>query len=426
MGKFADWAREAQGDWAAFKDKLKGQEIVVFDFETTGFKAKDGNEPIQIAGVKIVDGKIVDRFNIYMNPGRSIKDTFAAKSGKDADGNLLTDEWLAQQPSQAEALQKFLDWAGPNPLVVAQNAAFDDEVMKRKAGELGLEWNPAGMADTRGMAAAIFKDAPDNPGGNDLDRIANYFGINNENWHDGANDAEVTAQAFNALIEKGIQDKFGVNALDADAQQAEFDAAMEKVAPRLEEYNQKRAQYLAEIALRDGLAGRPVNLEELSKQIPEGGLVQGPIDNIGAMGNPEPVDEPRPDLVSVEIDSVFPDGKMRIAPAEFVEDLNNFEQIFRGGIKADQVRPGDFMRPKKDDDGEFFLVVSIRGGEDYGLDEWKRRFVLQNAEGERRVAVMNQNAFIDEVRRPKNRAELAGEPMPQPERTPEEMNMQAV
>jgi hypothetical protein len=39
---------------------------------------------------------------------------------------------------------------------------------------------------------------------------------------------------------------------------------------------------------------------------------------------------------------------------------------------------------------------------------------------------MNQNAFIDEVRRPKNRAELAGEPMPEQERTPEEMNMQAV
>jgi DNA polymerase III epsilon subunit-like protein len=425
MGKFAEWAREAQSDWAAFKDKLKGQEVVVFDFETTGFLPKDGNEPFQIAGVKMVDGKIVDRFNIYMNPGRSIKDTHAGENGKDVDGNLLTDEWLAQQPSQAEALQKFLDWAGPNPLGVAQNAAFDDEVMKRKAEELGLEWNPAGMADTMGMAAEIFKDMPDNPGGKGLNVIAEYFGINNENWHDGANDAEVTAQAFNALIEKGIEGPFGVAALDADAQNAAFNAKMEKLAPRLEEYKRARADFIAQKALRDGLAGKEVNLDAIAKEI-SAPVVEGPIDNIGAMGNPEPVGEPRPDLVSVEIDSIFPDGKMRIAEPEFVDNLDNFDQIFRGGIKADQLRPGDFMRPKKDDDGEFFQVVSIRGGEEFGLQDFKRRIVLQNAEGQRRVAVMNQNAFIDEVRRPKNRAELVGEPIPQPERTPEEMNMQAV
>jgi hypothetical protein len=116
---------------------------------------------------------------------------------------------------------------------------------------------------------------------------------------------------------------------------------------------------------------------------------------------------------------------MRIAEPEFANDLANVEQLFRGDIKANDLRPGDFVKPKKDAD-EFFQVVSIRGGEEFGVEEFKRRVVVQNAAGEQKVMFWNQNAFLDEVRRPKDRAVLAGEPLPEAVRTPEEMNMQAV
>ena len=424
MGQFAEWAREAGGNWAEFKEKLKGQEIVVFDFETTGIGVEDGNEPWQIAGVKMVDGKIVDRFNVFMNPGKSLKGTYAGDNAKDPDGNLLTDEFFADKPSQAEGLQQFLDWAGQNPLAVAQNAKFDDEVMKRKAAELGLEWNPAGMADTMGMAAEIFKDAPDAPGRKNLNAIAEFLGIKNENWHDGANDAEVTAQAFMKLIDKGAEGNFGAGALDADAQQAAYDAKMEELAPNIEKFRNDVADFLAKKALRDGLAGREVNLEDIQKEIPAP-LPEGPIDNVGAMDNPEQAPKPRPDLIDVNIDSAFPEGKMRIAEPEFAQDLEKVDQLFRGDIKVNDLRPGDFVHAKKDDP-EFFQVVSIRGGEEFGVEEFKRRVVVQNPEGLQKVLFWNQNAFLDEVRRPKNRAELAGEPLPEAERTPEDVNMQAV
>jgi hypothetical protein len=51
---------------------------------------------------------------------------------------------------------------------------------------------------------------------------------------------------------------------------------------------------------------------------------------------------------------------------------------------------------------------------------------MQNAEGQKKVVIWNQNAFLDEVRRPKDRAALAGEPLPEAPRTPEDVNMQAV
>jgi DNA polymerase III epsilon subunit-like protein len=424
MGKFAEWAREAKGNWAEFKKKLAGQDIIVFDFETTGIGVEDGNEPWQIAAVKMRDGKIIDRINIFMNPGKSIKDTFAGNNAKDPDGNPLTDDFFADKPTQAEGLQQFLDWAGANPLAVAQNAKFDDEVMKRKAAELGLEWNPAGMADTMGMAAEIFKDAPDAPGRKNLGAIAEFLGIKNENWHDGANDAEVTAQAFMALIDKAAEGNFGVGALDADAQQAAYDAKMAELAPRIEEFKKAAADFLAKKALKDGLAGKEVNLEAIQKEIPTP-LPEGPIDNVGAMDNPEQAPKPQADLVDVNIDSAFPDGKMRIADPEFAQDLENVDQLFKGEIRADDLRPGDFVKPKKDGD-EFFQIVSVRGGEEFGIEEWKRRIVMQNANGEQKVAIWNWNAFLDEVRRPKDRKALAGEPLPEVVRTPEEINMQAV
>jgi DNA polymerase III epsilon subunit-like protein len=424
LGKFAEWAKEAQGNWGAFRDKLKGQEVLVFDFETTGIGAASGNEPWQIAAVKMVDGKIVDRINIFMNPGRSIKGTYAGENAKDPDGNPLTDEFFADKPSQAEGLAQFLEWAGANPLAIAQNAKFDDEIMKRKAAELGLEWNPAGMADTMGMAAEIFKDAPGAPGKKGLGAIADFLGIKNENWHDGANDAEVTAQAFTKLIDLAAEGNFGAGALDADAQKAAYDAKMAAAQPRIDAYNAAVAEFLGKKALRDGLAGKEVNLPELQKLV-SAPLPEGPIDNVGAMDNPDEAPRPRADLVDVEIDSAFPEGKMRIAEPDFANDFENVEQLFRGDIKANDLRPGDFVKPNKDKD-EFFQVVSIRGGEEFGVEEFKRRVVVQNAAGEQKVMFWNQNAFLDEVRRPKDRKALAGEPLPEVVRTPEEVNMQAV
>jgi DNA polymerase III epsilon subunit-like protein len=424
MGKFAEWAREAQGNWAEFKNKLAGQDLIVFDFETTGIDVKDGNEPWQIAAVKMRDGKIVDRINIFMNPGKSLKDTYAGQNAKDPDGNLLTDEFFADKPTQAEGLQQFLDWAGANPLAIAQNAKFDDEIMKRKAAELGLNWEPAGMADTMGMAAEIFKDAPGAPDRKGLGAIAEFLEIKNENWHDGLNDAEVTAQAFTKLIDLAASGDFGVAALDADAQQAAYDAKMADLQPRIDEFNKAAADYVAKKALRDGLAGKPVDLAEIQKEIPAA-LPEGPIDNVGAMDNPEQVPAVQPDLVDVQVMSAFPEGKMRIVEPGWADDFENVDVLDRGQIHANSLRPGDFVHPKKDDP-EFMQIVSIRGGEEFGVEEWKRRVVMQNADGEQRVAIWNQNAFLDEVRRPKNRAALAGEPLPEVQRTPEEMNMQAV
>lgn len=425
QGQFAEWARQAGGDWQALAELLQDKEFLVFDFETTGVDVLDGNEPWQIAAVKVRNGQIVDRINIFMKPNRSIKGTYAGNNAKDPDGNPLTDEFFADKPSQEEALKQFLEWAGENPLVIGQNVRFDDEVMRRKAAELGLNWNPNGVADTMGMAAEFQKDDPDAPKSKKLAELAKWLGVEQLNWHAADDDARVTAEIFQKMIERGIANGYGKSALDVDARQAEFDQKMADKQPDIDKYNEEAAAFLARKALRDALAGAEVNLDDIQKQKPQP-IVEGPYDLAGADGNPDPAPRPQADLIDVSINTAFPDGKMRIAEEGWADNLDNVEQLFRGDIKAADLRPGDFVRPKKDND-EFFQIVSIRGGEEFGVEEYKRRVVLQNAAGDRKVVFWNQNAFLDEVRRPKNRADLAAENAPEEVIRPiEELEMQAV
>jgi DNA polymerase III epsilon subunit-like protein len=201
------------------------------------------------------DGKIVDRFVVYMNPGRSIAGAHAGKldengqpNAVDADGKPLTDEFLAKQLDQAEAMKQFLDWMGPDALVVAQNLAFDDEVIRRMADKHGLNYSPAGMMDTLPMARGIFKDvdAADKPKnisgkyvgqpGYSLEALANHFGIKLDNWHSADADSEATALVLEKLIDKGIE-------LDGAKDMFDVDARNDEYIKKLDDYNRKLDLY---------------------------------------------------------------------------------------------------------------------------------------------------------------------------------------
>lgn len=51
---------------------LKGKNVVVFDFETTGLSVADGAKIIEIGAVKVIDGKIKEKFTCLVNPGEHI------------------------------------------------------------------------------------------------------------------------------------------------------------------------------------------------------------------------------------------------------------------------------------------------------------------------------------------------------------------
>lgn len=53
-------------------NKLSADTVIVLDFETTGLSVDGGDRAIEIGAVRIEQGRITDRYQSLMNPGKRI------------------------------------------------------------------------------------------------------------------------------------------------------------------------------------------------------------------------------------------------------------------------------------------------------------------------------------------------------------------
>lgn len=105
----------------------KANTVIVLDFETTGLSPNYGDRAIEIGAVRIENGKITDRFQQLMNPGRPIDSFIENYTG-------ITNAMLENAPPCKEVMHDFADFIeGYN--LVAHNASFDkrflDSEMKK-------------------------------------------------------------------------------------------------------------------------------------------------------------------------------------------------------------------------------------------------------------------------------------------------------
>ena len=93
--------------------------FTVFDVETTGLDPRRGHRVIEIAGVRIEDGKILSEtpFVELVNPERAIP--WEAKQI-----HKIRDEDVASAPTIDQVLPRFLTFAD-HSVLVAHNAEFD-------------------------------------------------------------------------------------------------------------------------------------------------------------------------------------------------------------------------------------------------------------------------------------------------------------
>lgn len=163
--------------------KLKSDNFVVFDTETTAL-SPDVNygKIIEIGAVKIQNGKIVDRFSTFINPGMRIP-------RKIVELTHITDEMVAGAPDIFTAVRSFNQWIGKEVLV-AHNARFDMSFLEFWLGKVGEFYEGDSHICTMILDKIIAPDAVNHK----LATAISRYGIVNESAHRAVDDAEATAK----------------------------------------------------------------------------------------------------------------------------------------------------------------------------------------------------------------------------------------
>lgn len=167
---------------------LTGATFVVFDTETTGLNARE-DTLIEIAAVKLIDGKIVDTFSTLIDPQRTLSPKISELTG-------ITQDMVAGQPMLADALHSFTAFAA-DAILIAHNAEFDVGFLSQCSKRVGMaEWTHP-VIDTLALARALF------PGEKNyrLKTLTQKFEVELVNHHRALADAEATAKVFLKMFE---------------------------------------------------------------------------------------------------------------------------------------------------------------------------------------------------------------------------------
>lgn len=171
------------------------QDIVVFDFETTGRDARTCNI-IEIGACKIHKGKITETFTTLVDPLENISSTIEEIT------HISNDE-LKGQPIIDDVLPDFYRFTAGCPLV-AHNYIFDYSFLMKEAVRLNMCF-PTDHFDTMYIA----RKAIDNLANSKLSTIVEKLGLTNDNAHRGLSDAVATAKVFikcaEILADKGVE-----------------------------------------------------------------------------------------------------------------------------------------------------------------------------------------------------------------------------
>ncbi|QFI68220.1 DNA polymerase III epsilon subunit [Sinorhizobium alkalisoli] len=167
--------------------RLDDLAYVVFDTETTGLFPERGDEIVQIAAVRIVNGKRVEgeTFESLVNPGRRIP---AASSAV----HRITDTMVEDAPGAADVVRRFHRFC-EGAVLVAHNAPFDMEFLYRRENELRISFaNP--ILDTVLLSAVVFGRQQ----AHTLDALCQRLGVSLTEAvrHTAMGDAVATADAF--------------------------------------------------------------------------------------------------------------------------------------------------------------------------------------------------------------------------------------
>lgn len=166
---------------------LKDDTYVVFDVETTGLSVVS-DTIIELAGVKIKNGEVIDTFESFANPHRKLSAFTSELTG-------ITDEMLIGAPEIEDVLIRFREFIGDS-ILVAHNASFDMGFLQRGLENIGQEPVTNPVLDTLELGRALY------PGMRNyrLNTLCAKFNIRLDQHHRAVQDAEATGHLLWRMV----------------------------------------------------------------------------------------------------------------------------------------------------------------------------------------------------------------------------------
>ncbi len=179
-------------------DMALSDEYIAFDLETTGLSARL-DTIIEIGAVRMKDGKELDRFQTFVDPGRTLDKRIVDLTG-------ITDAMLQGAPKIEEILPAFLEFVGERVLV-AHNSDFDTGFIRAACEKQGLPYTLTAV-DTLILSQNMMPQLSKFK----LDIVSNALSLPDFNHHRAADDA-VTCGLIYDRLSKRLSEEQGVKRL---------------------------------------------------------------------------------------------------------------------------------------------------------------------------------------------------------------------
>lgn len=153
------------------------------DVETTGLDPYLGDRICEIAILKTKDGKVLDKFETLINPGRAIPHQAASVNG-------ITDHMVKRAPFFRDIAWDVLN-SLKDSVIVAHNARFDLGFLFSELSSIKLSPPENEVIDTLSIARRYY-----NFPSNSLGKIARYLGISTVGEHRAFGDVKITKEVF--------------------------------------------------------------------------------------------------------------------------------------------------------------------------------------------------------------------------------------
>ena len=163
--------------------------LVVLDFETTGLSPDMGDRAIEIGAVRLEKGRVVERFQALMNPGKRVSSFIENYTG-------ITNRMLSHAAPCDEVMEQFADFMGDHNLV-AHNASFDKRFLDAELGRIYKSYH-GDFACSLLVARRLYQDAPSHK----LGTLITYKNIPSDGgFHRALFDSEMTAKLWMTMLD---------------------------------------------------------------------------------------------------------------------------------------------------------------------------------------------------------------------------------